>query len=363
MRPLCALLFAVTLHAQPLRQFTAGQLLPESGATSAAVSIADFDGDNKPDILLSTGRHWAAPLRLYRNRGNRIFAAPITIGAKGYKSYGIPVADFDGDGHLDFAVGTDRNDEKPVYRNNGNGRFTELTLFGPSAMVTRNLAVADLNRDNYPDIIAANRGGGNRLFLNDGHGRFPNAIPYGTPEDHTVTVTIADIDNDGHPDLILANRDGQQSAIYLNNGKAEFRPGPVFGPAKADTRAVAAADLNGDNAPDIVASHLGAGTVIYWNGNGSFRQSQPLHTSGAYSLLIADMNRDGRLDIVQGSEDGPNFVHFQTAPKEFRAMPLGEGKGTTYGLAIADLDGDGFPDVAAARSAVPSAIFFSTPAH
>ncbi|MBL8220165.1 MAG: VCBS repeat-containing protein [Bryobacterales bacterium] len=361
MRLFRALLLAATLHAQPLRQYAIQQLLSDSGTTSAAVSIADFDGDNKPDILLSTGRHWAAPLRLYRGEGNRSFATPETIGAKGYKSYGIPVADFDGDGHLDFAVGTDRNDEKPVYRNNGKAQFTQLTLFGPSAMVTRNLAVADLNGDKHPDIVAANRGGGNRFFLNDGHGQFAKGTAYGTAEDHTVTVAIADMNNDGHPDLILANRDGQQSAIYLNNGKAEFRPGPVFGPAKADTRAVAVADLNGDHKPDIIASHLGAGTVIYWNGNGAFTESQALSASGAYSLVIADMNKDGRTDIVQGSEDGPNFVYFQTAPKQFRPIAFGEGKGTTYGLAVADVDGDGFPDIAAARSGVSSSIFFSTP--
>ncbi|MBL8179430.1 MAG: VCBS repeat-containing protein [Bryobacterales bacterium] len=358
---LLSLLLAAEVSAQPIRQYHVEQQLSESGETSAAVSIADFDGDSKPDVLLSTGRHWAAPIRLYRNRGKRAFGDPVTIGAKGYKSYGIPAADFDRDGRLDFAVGTDRNDEKPVYRNDGIGGFALVGPYGPPGMVTRNLAVADLNGDRFPDIIAANRGGGNRLFLNDGRGRFAAALPFGTAEDHTVTVAVADMNGDGHADLILANRDGQQSAIYLNDGKARFRAGALFGPAKADTRAVAVADLNNDGAPDIVASHLGQGTVIYWNKAGAFAASQPLHASGAYSLLVADMNKDGKPDIVQGSEEGANFVHFQTGSRQFRAVSFGEGKGTTYGVAIGDLDGDGFPDIAAARSAVASAMFFSSP--
>ncbi|MFN7938728.1 MAG: VCBS repeat-containing protein [Bryobacteraceae bacterium] len=353
------LCMALGLEAQGLRQYGEVRLLEESGKTSAAVSIGDLDGDGRADVLLSTGRHWAAPLRLYRNEGKRVLASPVTIGAKGYKSYGIPLADFDGDGFLDFAVGTDRNDEKPVYRNDGKGGFTQLGLFGPSGMVTRNLAVGDLNGDGFVDIVAANRGGGNRLFLNDGKGRFGEGKAYGAAEDHTVTVALADMNGDGFADLILANRDGQQSGVYWNDGKAGFRRGPVFGPAQADTRAVVVADLDGDKAPDIVASHLGEGTRIYWNRGGQFGESQVLGTTGAYSLLVADMNRDGKADIVQGSEDGANVVYFQVGAKRFEAVTFGEGKATTYGLAVGDLDGDGYLDIAAARSAAASAVFFS----
>ena len=54
---------------QPLRKFDRVLVLEDSGETSAAVSLGDLDGDGDLDIVLSTGRHWPSPLRVYFNDG------------------------------------------------------------------------------------------------------------------------------------------------------------------------------------------------------------------------------------------------------------------------------------------------------
>jgi len=87
------------------------------------------------------------------------------------------------------------------------------------------------------------------------------------------------------------------------------------------------------------------GLFVYLN-RGKRDFSDPIMLVGRprvpYSVAIADLNRDGKPDIVVGNQGAP------------------DDKGAVYGLAIADLDGDGWPDIAAARSDAPNAVWFST---
>ena len=77
----------------------------------------------------------------------------------------------------------------------------------------------------------------------------------------------------------------------------------------------------------------------------------------------ADLNRDGKPDIVVGNQGAPGSVFFNDGTgTNFLEIPWGDDKGAVYGLAIGDLDGDGWPDIAAARSDAPNAVWFSTKA-
>lgn len=279
--------------------------------------------------------------------------------------------DLNRDNSLDVAIGTDRPAEKSVFLNDGKGSFRRAGSFGNAQMITRNISVADLNGDGFPDIVAANRGGGNFVFLNDGKAGFSRAIPLATADDHTVTIAIADVDGDRRPDLLLANRDGQQCAVYRNEGDGRFVYFKPIGPVNVDTRAIAAGDLNGDGFPDAVASHLGLETVVYFNdGKGGFASSltleknprRPNTDSGSYAISVADLNRDGRADIVLGRVGQPNSVFFNLGDgRAFREVTFGDSMAATYQIAIADLNADGFPDIATATSGALSRVYFSAP--
>jgi hypothetical protein len=350
----------------PLRSFGRFLVLEGAGDHAAAISLGDVNGDGNLDAVLSTGRHWESPIRLYFGDGKGGFKPIGDIGTQGYASYGVPLADLNGDGLLDLAVGTDAGGNKPIFFGDGKGHFTLAGSFGDPGMPSRNIAVGDLNGDGHPDIAIANRGTQSYVYLNDGKGGFAEERPFGGPHDSTVTVAIADVDHDGKPDLVIARRDGQQSVALINDGHGNFSDPRPFGPADADTRAVAVGDLNGDGYPDVVACHLGLGTFVYFNdGHGNF--GKPVRIAGSsdqfYSLAIADMNRDGKPDIVGGNVGKPNAVFFNEKDgTSFGRVEFGDANAgsATYGLAIADVDKDGYPDIAVARTGADSGIFFSS---
>ena len=342
-------------------------LLESKGETSASVSLGDIDTDGDLDIILAKGRHWPLHDLILRNDGKGVFSTE-TLSREADRTYSAALADIDGDGDLDIVVSNDRPDKKLIYKNDGTGHFELTGTFGDPAWSTRYITLADLNGDKRPDILVANRSSGpenprpSQVCLNAGAGTFPVCTPL--PTQSATIIVAADFDGDGFNDLLIPHRDGGQSLIFWNDGKANFGKPLPFGPAKSSIRAAAAADLNNDGRKDIVAGDEETGLFIFINkGNRQFAEPKAIGKKGVspYSIGIADMNRDGIPDIVVGNQKAPGTVHFSSGTT-FQEVAWGDGQGAVYGLAIGDLDGDGWPDIAAARSDAPNAVWFSAAA-
>src|SRR5262249_33521510 len=174
---------ASLVHAQTTRSESAAGartfervlLLEAKGETSAGVSLGDIDGDGDLDIILAKGRHWPLLDLILRNDGKGRFTTE-TLSERPDRTYSAALADIDGDGDLDIIVSNDRPDEKVIYKNDGRGRYLRSGTFGDPNWSTRYITLADVNRDNRPDILVANRGSipddprPSQLCLNDGRG-------------------------------------------------------------------------------------------------------------------------------------------------------------------------------------------------
>jgi hypothetical protein len=120
-----------------------------------------------------------------------------------------------------------------------------------------------------------------------------------TYESNGAGVAVNDLDGDGDLDLVFASID-REAVILWNQGNLQFEPQPL---GAEFTRAVNTVDVDGDGALDIVFTHRGLDPPSYWrNVDGEFVET-PLKgvTTFAYTMAWADLNKDGRLDLVTGS--------------------------------------------------------------
>jgi hypothetical protein len=354
-------------HPHRLPHFDHVLLLESTSETSANVSIGDLNNDGSLDIVLAKGRHWPLVSRVLLNDGHGRFPIVHNLGEVPLRSYSAQLVDVNGDGYLDVVQGNDAPDPKLVYLNDGKGNFYRGSTYGRPEWPTRNVVVADLNGDGLPDIVVANRTengpGANYVCLNRGNGKF-DADCIAFSHESATTIAPGDFNNNGYIDLAVPNRDGGQSYVYLNDGKANFPRRVPFGPTDATIRVAAGADLNGDGRLDIVAIDERRGTLIYFNQpDGTFSAGVPVGTVKAtpYALAVGDLNRDGKIDIVVGYVNSQPIVYFNDGSgRNFTPVPFGDDHGAAYGIAIGDIDKDGWPDIAIARTGAPNVVYFSS---
>jgi hypothetical protein len=239
------------------------------------------------------------------------FAAGYDLGEASDRSYSGLLVDLDGDRDLDVVISNDRPDPKRIYLNDGAGHFSAAGTFGNAEWPTRNASVADLNGDGRPDIVVANRAGGRGPTTSASIAVAGVSTATASPfsRESATTITPADVDGDGDIDLVVPNRDGGQSFVYRNTGgtgSPTFSAMP-FGPSDANVRIAAVADLDGDQRQDIVVIDEARGAAAYFGmREGGYAAAVPLdvRTRVPYALAVADLNRDGLVDIGGGEQQG-----------------------------------------------------------
>lgn len=253
---------------------------------------------------------------------NRQYLIPHQLSTRGPK---LAVGDVNKDGLDDFYVCGAAGQPGQLMIQTAKGTFISIdeSVFAPAAASEDVDAIFfDANNDGYPDLYVVS--GGNQLlnndpgladhfYLNDGKGHF-KASPASIPAllRNKSCVAMADVDKDGDIDLFVggladAKQYGiaQSSYLLLNNGQASFTPAPAGTIALDSIGMVTAAsfvDLDQDGWQDLVVTGEWMPLKIFMNKNGRFIEADlPASTGLWQSVQIADINNDGKPDILAGN--------------------------------------------------------------
>jgi len=284
----------------------------------------------------------------------------------------LSLSDMDSNGKLDLILLSDRL--LLVLAGDGAGAFdtnrplSEIEL-GPGAS---DMATGDIDRDGDPDVVVAvaglsaaslhGSGGPNLVYFNERGGLVDSGQRLG--RDTTNAVVLLDIDGDGFLDLVSGNTG--KNRVRLNEGTGFFSP-VLQSLGREQTLALVCGDFNGDGSADVISGNAGVTALrgipepqpdrVWLRGNPYpllapnifFFSDRGFGTSNTRALAAADMDGDGDLDVLAGSEDGVEI--WLNDGEAFFDYAGGWNDGPVFSIVVEDLDLDGDPDVVSAGPA------------
>jgi len=342
-------------------EINAGNLAPVS---YSSIRLGDLDGDGDLDVIL-TGYSYVACI--YRNDGNGGFTEINPGSLTGVRTSSIDLGDIDGDGDLDLILTGSTNSTTlngniaKIYRNDGSGSFSEINVGQLVGVVKPSVKLGDLDGDGDLDLIFTGFTGTvriSKIYRNNGNGSF-SEINAGTLTGvDNSSIDLGDIDGDGDLDLILTGNSGSGyiAKIYRNNGSGSFTEingGELTGVAGSS---IDLGDIDGDNDLDLILTGgTGSGFLakIYRNnGSGSFTEINGGDLTGvtSSSIDLGDLDGDGDLDLIlTGNPEGGGFlakIYQNNGSGSFTEISGGDLRGVyASSVDLGDLDGDGDLDL------------------
>ena len=227
----------------------------------------------------------------------------------------VELADFNRDGKLDAAVANSESDDVTILLGDGAGGFKPAAGSPfPAGNEPNDLAVGDVNNDSNLDLAFANHDTSYlTVLVGDGKGGFKPAP--GSPftvhsKPHPHGIAIADFNGDGWVDLATDDWQKNRVTVIFNDKKGGFvSPGVSFPVGKMPYQKLRAADLNKDGKADIVTTNFEGGnvTILLGDGKGGFREppGSPFDANKQpFAIAIGDLNGDGNPDLAIGHYSG-----------------------------------------------------------
>ncbi len=329
---------------------------------------ADFDGDADLDLFVGMG---SAPNRLYRNDKGALTDVAAAVGvADARATRAAAWGDADADGDPDLLVGFTPGAAPllKIYRNN-KGQFVDATTeFGlaVTAGAVRQTAWVDFDSDGDLDLFVAFRDKPNALFRNDAGKLTDVAAAVGLADPRkTVGALWFDYDEDGDLDVYVANMDGDANGLFRNDAgrftdvaveAGAAWAGRAPGVATNGTVRPCAADVNNDGRLDLIGANYGPIGLLLNRGAGKFEDvsaAWKIAIDGRYDTCApADVDHDGRIDLyvngtVTGGTQHPDFLLRNTGSAFEDVTPaVLKALAADHGAAWADFDRDGDLDLA-----------------
>ncbi len=311
------------------------QVLGDTPDLARVIKARDLNADGFVDIIVGTT--YQTQSRLFMGSGQGRFAEVTRthLPAQLLSVGDLEPGDVDGDGDLDLVLadwgpGNNMSNDggrTHLWLNDGTGRFTDATAARMPDLRVRfswDLELADVDNDADLDVlVSCKRCPGSHLFRNDGAGSFTDD-PRGLPQyTNNYEFEPMDLDGDGWLDLVTMN-DGEivggdsssrREHVFRNDGKGRFRDAtegwwPPAANVGEDDNMVAFLDYDSDGDADFVVGSLsGPDRLLINDGKGHLSVRLDVFdgeaTPGTLGIALADLDGDGRMDVVQAQGEHP----------------------------------------------------------
>jgi hypothetical protein len=339
------------------------------GGNAYFMTVADLDGDGALDLVESCAWNGRGEVHLLRGTGTGAFTdvATIAVPTFAFSPDHTVVSDFDGDGIADIAgLDVDGHGSLPGFYLQGQGNFQYAQSWwgestGRDFGISNSLVGGDFDEDGTLDLVGAYYGDTTLLdafvIL-----KMPGFVVLQTQtEDHTYAgsemVAAGDFDGDGHQDVVTANGVTQDVSVYRGNGSGTVNfAGATTLPGIANYRVIAA-DLDRDGRSDVIVLHTDGTASVSYGTSAGLAPAQLVQPIAPYAAWIAagDFDGDGRLDLAvlnNPPSAGATVDVFRNTTAGFtHAVTLDvPGISVPWSIATGDFNGDGRADLA-----VPSA--------
>jgi tetratricopeptide (TPR) repeat protein len=305
----------VTFTAETLK--VAGAVRDPKVEAYAGMCMLDFDGDGRSDLVTLESGDQA--IRVFRNLGGGKWAEADAKGAGLLaRGIGIScaVGDYDNDGKNDLAVAM--TGRVLLFHNDGGGKFHDVTnstgIVIPMAYQPRGMTWVDYDHDGDLDLLITGGysvvGGNleniraNFLWRNNGNGTFTEVGKEAglAGMGPTAAAVLSDINNDRAVDLVITELSGAPT-VYLNQREGPFKAMPLYTDAGLSaTLGAYVFDFNKDGWMDVALTHAGAPGVSLWrNVDGKKFERVPLPITDAtmgWGITAIDFDNDGWIDLA-----------------------------------------------------------------